>query len=114
SGRAATRDGQDLAERRDADAKLRDRADELRAAISRGRRRAHRAADRRERHEPRDCRRPCADSRAERVLPHGEHALPLSLFRDLLAANLERAAVLVVDDFALTSSAGSALVRLWR
>ena len=56
-------DGRDLAEGHHADAQLRRRADAARPAFPRRRRRAHRAAHRRQGHEPRGRRRPRARPR---------------------------------------------------
>ena len=81
-------------------AQLRRRADAVRPALPRRRRRAHRAADRREGPEPRRRRRARARARrSTRVLRDGPRRRCSTPTRDTcLRARLARRALLVVDD----------------
>ena len=81
------------------DAELRLRADAARASLSRGRRRAHRAADRRQGNESRDRRRATCLSRALSSALNREIASGLAAYsRDVSEARVARRAFLVVDD----------------
>ena len=80
-------------------AQLRGRADAAWPAVPGRRRRAHRAADRRQGHEPRDRRRARAGARARRVLrATAASDLMAAYSRHVPDARLARRALLVVDD----------------
>ena len=85
---------------RRADALVRRRADAVRAAVPRRRQRPHRAADRRQGHEPGVRRRARALARHRRVLQERLDRSARQLFGNLPAPRLEGAALLLVDDAA--------------
>src|ERR1700733_10543013 len=88
----------DSAKRRHGNAQLRGRADAAREIVSRRRRRAHRAADGRERIESRRFRRARAGGWFCGVLQHGEKIAARELFSEMPAARVEGTALFVVDD----------------
>ena len=75
-----------------------DGADAVRAVVPRRRRRAHRAADRRQRHEPRGGRRADARASASRILRQRPRGAAGRLLADVPRAHLARRAFLLVDD----------------
>ena len=84
---------------RDRHAQLRRRADAVRPAVPGRRRRAHRAADRRQGHEPRDGRRAHTRARAARSSSaRGREDQLRGLLADVPRAHLARRALFVVDD----------------
>src|SRR6185437_2101859 len=96
--RAQAAERQDPAEGRYAVAQLRGRADAIRPAFPRRRQRAYCAADRRQGHESRVCRRAYSGARVCRILPLGPDRATRRLFAEGLAAGVEGATFLLVDD----------------
>ena len=95
-------------EGRGADALVRGRADAARPAVPRGRRRPHRAADRRQGHEP--ARSPtcaCCRARSREFYRSGATAALENYSQVGAAAGVEGAALLLVDDAAVPPVSGA-------
>ena len=98
SGRAGAEQGTDPAEGHHRDALVRVRAAAVRQPVPGRRRRPHRAADRRQGHEPGGSRRARAVARDERLFEIGQARRPGRLLAARPEADLARTAFLVVDD----------------